>query len=144
MLVGAGRPPDSLCSVVQTSTLGCPGGGPHRSLLAHCWLGTHCVVGFPSCAQDYWHQEFRVRDFPDCAGAGLGPSNLLAASDNGVIPPHHVAYLLEEVRQMGSVPRQSTTTMLAAPPRQQMNKMLSGDHHLLPENSQGLQPSRRR
>lgn len=141
--MGTGWPLDSLCSAVQTSTLGCPGGGPHRSLLARCWLGTHCVVGFPSCSQDYWHQEFRVRDFPDCASAGLGPSNLLAASDKGVIPLHHVTYLLGKVQQMGSVPRHSTTAMLAASPGQQTNKMLSGDHHLL-QNRQGLQPSRRR
>lgn len=89
---GGRRTRGLLCSAVQASALGCPGSRPRRSLPARCWLGTRRVVGFPSCARDCWRREFRARDFPDCAGAGLGPSDLLATSDTGVVPPRCVTY----------------------------------------------------
>jgi len=73
-------------------------------------LGTRHVVGFPSCPQ-----EFGARDFPDCAGAGRGPSNLLAASDVGVVSPRRVTSLLGKAERVGSAPPSTTATLAASP-----------------------------
>lgn len=64
------------------------------------------LLDFPAALGTVGARNSEQGIFPDCAGAGLGPSNLLAASDTGVVSPCRVTYLLGKVQQMGSVPLQ--------------------------------------
>lgn len=62
------------------------------------------LLDFPAALGTVGARNSEQGIFLDCAGAGLGPSNLLAVSDTGVVSPCRVTYLLGKVQQMGSVP----------------------------------------